>query len=165
MVQIYEGLREQELRAAAAQYVQEFVRPRVFREMTSLVATLLRAGVEIWAVSSTNRWVVAEGVRDFSIPEDRVLAAEVRVTDGVITSKIVDVPTDEGKAATLRRIGIPAPDAAFGNSIHDLAMLQIARRAFPVNPSPALLEAAAKNGWGYFRPDGAEGIEAKVGGE
>jgi phosphoserine phosphatase len=44
-------------------------------------------------------------------------------------------------------------------------MLEMARRAYPVNPSPALLEAAAKNGWGYFRPEGAEGIEAKVGGE
>jgi phosphoserine phosphatase len=165
MVRIYEGLREQELRVAAAQYVAEFVRPRVFHEMALLVAAMQKAGVEIWAVSSTNRWVVAEGVRDFSIPEDRVLAAEVRVTGGVITSELVDVPTDEGKAATLRRIGIPAPDAAFGNSIHDLAMLEMARRAFPVNPSPALLEAAGKNGWGYFRPEGAEGIEAKVGGE
>ena len=48
---------------------------------------------------------------------------------------------------------------------HDLAMLQIARRAFPVNPSPALLQAAAKNGWGYFRPQGAEGVLAAVGGE
>jgi phosphoserine phosphatase len=165
MVRIYEGLREQELRAAAAQYVQEFVRPRVFHEMASLVATLKKNGVEIWAVSSTNLWVVAEGVRDFSIPENRVLAAELRVVDGVITSEIVDVPTDDGKAVALRRIGIPAPDAVFGNSIHDLAMLEMARRAFPVNPSPALLEAAAKNGWGHFRPAGAEGIEAKVGGE
>jgi phosphoserine phosphatase len=77
----------------------------------------------------------------------------------------VDVPTDEGKAATLARIGLEAPDAAFGNSIHDLAMLQMACRAFPVNPSPALLQAAAKHGWGYFRPQGAEGSEAAVGGE
>jgi phosphoserine phosphatase len=165
MVRIYEGLREQELRDAAVQYVEQFVRPRVFHEMASLVAALKRAGVEIWAVSSTNRWVVAEGVRHFSIPDDRVLAAEVRVTGGVITNEIVDVPTDEGKAATLKRIGVPTPDAAFGNSIHDLAMLEVARHAFPVNPSPALLEVAAKKSWGYFRPEGAEGIEAKVGGE
>jgi len=34
-----------------------------------------------------------------------------------------------------------------------------------VNPSPALLQAAARNGWGYFRPDAAEGAEASVGGE
>jgi phosphoserine phosphatase len=165
MVQMYSGLRDHEMRAAAAQYVQEFVRARVFPELVSLIAALRQAGVEIWAVSSTNRWVVAEGVRDFGIPEDHVLAAEVRVADGLITSEIVDVPTDEGKAATLRRIGLPNPDAVFGNSIHDLAMLDIARHPFLVNPSPALLEVAAKRGWGYFRPATAEGIGAAVGGE
>ena len=165
MVQIYAGLREQELRAAAAQYVGEFVRGRIFPEMASLVACLRQSGVEIWAVSSTNKWVVAEGVRDFEIPETRVLAAEVRVVEGVISSEIVDVPTGEGKVATLLRLGIARPDAVFGNSIHDLAMLKVARNAFPVNPSPALLAAAAKNGWGYFRPESAEGVEAAVAGE
>jgi phosphoserine phosphatase len=153
MVQIYAGLREQELREAAARYVSKFVQPRIFAEMAALVAALQQAGVEIWAVSSTNKWVVAEGVRDFGIPEDRILAAEVRVASGLITSELVDVPTDEGKAATLKRVGITRPDAAFGNSIHDLAMLQAARNAFPVNPSPELLEAAARNGWGYFVPE------------
>ena len=125
---------------------------RFFPEMASLVAALRQAGVELWAVSSTNNWVVAEGVRDFGIPEEHILAAEVRVDDGIITSEILDVPTGEGKAAALKRIGLDHPDAVFGNSIHDLAMLEMARCAFPVNPSPALLEAAAKNGWGYFRP-------------
>jgi phosphoserine phosphatase len=165
MVQMYHGLQEQELRAAAASYVEEFVRPRIFPEMASLVASLRRAGAEIWAVSSTCRWVVAEGVRALNIPEDRVLAAEVRVAAGVITSEIVDVPTDEGKAGALARVGLAAPDAAFGNSIHDLAMLRIARHAFPVNPTPGLLKAAEKNGWGYFRPQAAEGADAAVGGE
>jgi phosphoserine phosphatase len=165
MVQIYAGLRDQELRAAAAQYVREFVCQRVFAEIASLLATLRNAGVELWAVSSTNRWVVAEGVRDFGIPEERVLAAEVEVAEGIITSRIVAVPTDEGKAQALRQAGLQTPDAVFGNSIHDLAMLEIARRAFPVNPSPALLKAAAKNGWGYFRPQAAEGFEAAVAGE
>jgi phosphoserine phosphatase len=165
MVQIYAGLREQELRAAAAQYVKVFVQSRVFPEIASLLGTLRQAGVELWAVSSTNRWVVAEGVREFGIPDERVLAAEVRVTEGLIASEIVAVPTDEGKAEALRRAGLPAPDAVFGNSIHDLAMLEIARCAFPVNPSPALLQAAAKHGWGYFRPQSAEGVEAAVAGE
>jgi hypothetical protein len=44
-------------------------------------------------------------------------------------------------------------------------MLEIARNAFPVNPSPALLKAAARNGWGYFRPASVEGVEAAVAGE
>ncbi len=165
MVQIYNGLRDQELRAAAAQYVNEFVRPHLFTEMVDLVAALKSAGTELWAVSSTNRWVVAEGVRDFGIPEDRVLAAEVRVEEGVITSEILDVPTDEGKAVALRRVGLANPDAVFGNSIHDLAMLEMTRNPFPVNPSPALLAVAAKNGWGYFRPASAEQAESAVSGE
>ena len=157
MVQIYAGLRERELREAAARYVRKFVQPRVFAEMVALVAALKKAGVEIWAVSSTNKWVVSEGVRNFGFAEERILAAEVRVTGGLITSEILDVPTDEGKAEALKRVGIPCPDAVFGNSIHDLAMLEMARNAFPVNPSAELLEAAAKKGWGYFLPETAEG--------
>jgi len=165
MVQIYAGLHDEELHAAATQYVNEFVRPRIFREMAALVAAMCEAGIELWAVSSTNRWVVAEGVRSFGIADEHILAAEVRVENGIITSEIIDVPTDEAKAVALRRAGLPNPDAVFGNSIHDLAMLELARNPFPVNPSPALLEAAAKRGWGYFRPQAAEGVETAVAGE
>jgi phosphoserine phosphatase len=165
MVQMYAGLREAELRAAAAKYVDKFVRQNIFEEMLALVAKLKEAGIELWAVSSTNRWVIAEGLRDFGIPAERILAAEVRVKDGMITSEIVDVPTDEAKATALKRVGLPHPDAVFGNSIHDLAMLELARCAFPVNPSPALVEAAAKKGWGYYGPKAAEGIDAAVMGE
>jgi len=165
MVQMYAGLRDAELRAAASRYVSEFVRPRVFAEMAVLVTSLHESGVALWAVSSTNRWVIAEGLRDFGIAEERILAAEVRVENGIITGEIADVPTDEAKAVALRRVGLPNPDAVFGNSIHDLAMLEMARHPFPVNPSPALLEAAAKRGWGYFRPQEAEGAEAAVAGE
>ncbi len=165
MVQMYAGLRNEELRAAAAKYVDEFVRGHIFVDVAAVVAALRKAGVQLWAVSSTNRWVVAEGVRSFGIPEERVLAAEVRVEDGIITSELVAVPTGEGKAVALKRAGLPNPDAVFGNSIHDLAMLEIARHPFAVNPSPALLQAAAKRGWGYFRPRAAEGVPAQVDGE
>jgi phosphoserine phosphatase len=165
MVQIYAGLRDQELRTAAAQYVNEFVRPRLFDEMVSLVAALRKAGVELWAVSSTNKWVVSAGVLEFGIPEERVLAAEVRVDKGLITADIVAIPTGKGKATALVQAGLPHPDAVFGNSVHDLAMLEIARNPFPVNPSPALLHAAAKNGWGYFLPFLAEGAQVAVAGE
>jgi len=165
MVQIYAGLRDQELRNAAAQYFRESIHPHIFAEMASLVTALDKAGVELWAVSSTNRWMIEEGMREFGIPTERVLAAEARVVNGVITSELVGVPTGAAKAVALRRVGLPNPDAVFGNSVHDLAMLEMARCAYPVNPSPALLEEAAKRGWGYFRPRAAEGLEAAVGGE
>jgi phosphoserine phosphatase len=165
MVQMYAGLRDKELRTAAARYIREFVQPRIFDEMARLVDRLRLADVELWAVSSTNKWVVSEGVRFFGIPEERVLAAEVRVTDGLITSELVDVPTGEGKAVALKRVGLKYPDAVFGNSVHDLAMMQLARCAYPVNPSPSLLSAAAKHGWGFFRPAATESIQVAVHGE
>jgi phosphoserine phosphatase len=152
MVQMYAGLREQELRSAAARFISEHIRPHFFSEIASLVAELRKRGVELWAVSSTNKWVVGEGVRHFGIAEDRVLAAEVKVAEGVITADLVDVPTDGAKAEALRRVGLPHPDAVFGNSLHDLAMLEIAAHPFPVNPSLGLLEECARRGWGYFRP-------------
>lgn len=165
MVQLYAGLREEELRSAAARYFESTVKARIFPELESLIAALEKRGVQLWAVSSTNRWVVAEGAHHFGIPPERILAADVRVVKGLITAEILDVPTDEGKATALKRVGLDRPDAVFGNSIHDLAMLEIARHAFPVNPSPALVDAAAQRGWGYFRPAGADAMQAGVCGE
>jgi phosphoserine phosphatase len=165
MVQIYAGLRDQELRSAADRYFNGFIHQHIFPEMLRLVARLRENGAEIWAVSSTNRWVIVEGVRAFGIPAERVLAAEVRVKSGLITSELVDVPTGPAKATALRRVGLPHPDAVFGNSVHDLAMLELARCPFPVNPSPALMTAAAQRGWGYFRPASADEAAAGVEGE
>ena len=124
----------------------------IFPELQRLVASLQRSGVEIWAVSSTNDWVIEEGVRRFDIPSTHVLAARVDSLDGIVGHRILDVPTDEGKVAALARAGITRPDAVFGNSVHDAAMLSIARRAFPVNPTPALATYSAAQGWPVYFP-------------
>lgn len=153
MVQVYAGLREEELRRASARYFAGHVEKNIFPEMQALVADLQVAGAEIWAVSSTCNWVIDEGVRRFGIGPQRVLAAAVRVHDGLITSDLVDVPTDEGKAEALERAGVHHPDVVFGNSIHDVQMLAMAQRAFPVNPTPGLLTIAAQRGWAVFYPE------------
>lgn len=152
MVQIYAGLREQELRSAVEEYFDSEVKPNLFPEMQELVLELQKSGTDIWAVSSTNNWVVEAGVKLFGIPPERVLAACVKVENGVITSELIAVPTDEGKAESLRKAGLPNPDAVFGNSIHDAAMLEIAKSAYAVNPSQALQELAAQKGWTTYFP-------------
>ena len=152
MVQVYAGLREDEMRRAASRYFATHVEPQIFPEMRALVADLQNIGAEIWAVSSTNNWVIEEGVRRFGIALDHVFAARVKVADGLVTGELIDVPTDEGKAAALRGAGILRPDAVFGNSIHDAAMLEMAVSAFPVNPTPALVEIARQRGWSIFYP-------------
>ena len=108
----------------------------------------------IWVVSSTNNWVIEEGVRSFNIPPSGVISARAQVVGGVITSKLIDVPTDEGKASSLVKAGVVSPDVVFGNSVHDAAMLEIARQAYPVNPTPALVEIASRHGWPIFYPEG-----------
>jgi phosphoserine phosphatase len=152
MVQIYAGLREQEMRATAAEFFATQIEQNIFPEMRELIRDLQAAGTEIWAVSSTCDWVIEEAVRRFSIPANHVLAARVAVADGIVTDTLIDVPTDEGKVTALAGVGLTSPDAVFGNSVHDAHMLAIARRAFPVNPSPALLLRAAAEGWAVYYP-------------
>jgi phosphoserine phosphatase len=152
MVQLYQGLREDEMRRAAREFFGANIDRNIFPEMRELIAELRRRSVEIWAVSSTNDWVIEEGVTRFGIPANRVLSARVEIKNGIVTDVIKDVPTDEGKVASLKRAGITAPDAVFGNSIHDAAMLSIARRAFPVNPTAALLEQSSLEGWPVYYP-------------
>jgi phosphoserine phosphatase len=152
MVQLYTGLEETELRRAAATFFHSQIQPHIFPEMQRLVADLQSTGCEIWAVSSTNNWVIEEGVRDFGIPPGRILSARVAVVDGFVTSTLIDVPTDEGKALSLQRVDRGHPDAVFGNSIHDAAMLALARAPFAVNPTPGLLEIATERNWPVFIP-------------
>jgi phosphoserine phosphatase len=152
MVQMYQRLREVEMRRAAKVFFEEQIEQNIFPEMLELVTELRDNGVDIWAVSSTNNWVIEEGVRRFGIPANRVLGACVEVKGGVVTDVLLDVPTDEGKVAALRRVGAAALDAVFGNSVHDAAMLKIARRAFPVNPTEALLELSSQEGWPVYYP-------------
>ena len=152
MVQIYHGLRESELRRAAATFFRDHIERNIFPEMLELVTALQRDGVEIWAVSSTCDWVIEEGVQRFNIPANRVLAARVAIDNGRASERLLDVPTDEGKVASLKRAGITAPDAVFGNSVHDAAMLAIARGAFPVNPSAELVQRSAEEKWPVYYP-------------
>ncbi|MBB5059811.1 phosphoserine phosphatase [Granulicella aggregans] len=152
MVQVYHGLAESELRQSAARFFTEKIERNIFPEMLALVTELQQRGTEIWAVSSTNDWVIEEGVKRFSIPANRVLSARVAIENGIVTDRLLDVPTDEGKVRALLAAGVVTPDAVFGNSVHDAAMLAIARRAFPVNPTAALVERSTMEGWPVYLP-------------
>ncbi len=152
MVQMYQGLREDEMRRVARVFFAEHIRPRIFPELRSLIEQLHQLGTEIWAVSSTNDWVIEEGVRELGISAHHVLAARVSISSGIVTNQVLAVPTDEGKVTALQQAGIHAPDVVFGNSVHDAAMLAIAHRPFAVNPSPALSTHAQQKGWSIFLP-------------
>jgi phosphoserine phosphatase len=156
MVQVYAGLAESEMRQAARDFFRTRVERNIFPEMRQLVTTLQGRGTDIWAVSSTNDWVIEEGMLRFGIPADRILCARVAVEGGMVTNMLIDVPTDEGKVAALAGVGVTRPDAVFGNSVHDAAMLAIARRAFPVNPTSALVDRSVQEGWAVYYPESVQ---------
>jgi phosphoserine phosphatase len=41
----------------------------------------------------------------------------------------------------------------FGNSVHDAAMMRLAKRAYAVNPNPDLEAIAAESGWEIYWPE------------
>src|SRR5207248_1072610 len=152
MVTIHTGILEEKIAFAAAEFFESRIAPRIFAEMIELVHRLNHQGCETWAVSSTNEWVVRAGVRRFGIPAERVLAASVYVENGFATGKLREVPTDEGKVASIRMHIPRQPEVVFGNSVHDEAMLELARRAFAINPNPDLAATARKRGWTSYMP-------------
>ncbi|MGH9580072.1 MAG: HAD family hydrolase [Terriglobales bacterium] len=152
MVTLHAGLEAIAVARAAEEFFADRVEPRIFPEMQELVRQLAASGCEIWAVSSTCEWVVRAGARRFGIPPDRVLAARAEVEDGRVTNRLLSVPTGEAKATALRQSLAGELDAAFGNTMNDLAMLELARHAFAVNPRPQLQSIALGRNWGVYFP-------------
>ena len=156
MVTINAGSSLQSLQEAAEEFFSSVVEPRIFPEMLRLTRELDSIGCEVWAVSSTNDWVVREGVKRFGIPRRRVLAACVQIEDGQLTDRIIRVPSGPGKATAIAEVVKKPVDACFGNSVHDAAMLEIARHAFAVNPNPDLEKIAREKGWQIYWPAGTQ---------
>ena len=67
-----------------------------------------------------------------------MLAASVHIEDGQITDRLIRVPSGPGKATAIAEVVKKQVDVCFGNSIHDAAMLEVARHPFGVNPNPDL---------------------------
>jgi phosphoserine phosphatase len=156
MVTLHRGLQTAAIEDAAERFFTEEIerRNRIFPEMQYLTRALLASGCQLWAVSSTNEWVIRAGVRRFGIPDEHVLAACVTCLDGLATDRLIRVPTDEGKLTAIRELIATPVEAVFGNSVHDAAMLAAARHAFAVNPNPDLKQLAQKKNWRIYVPDG-----------
>ena len=154
MVTINAGTTMQALEEAAEEFFSSVVEQRIFPEMLRLARELNSVGCEVWAVSSTNDWVVREGVKRFGIPGSRVLAAAVHIEDGRATGRLIRVPSGPGKATAIQEVLRKPVDICFGNSIHDAAMLEIARHAIAVNPNPDLEKIAQERSWQVHWPAG-----------
>ncbi|MGA8732637.1 MAG: HAD-IB family phosphatase [Terriglobales bacterium] len=156
MVAIHSGLAESEVQRLAEEFFDETFVKRIFPEMRHLVQRLQSQGCGVWAVSSTNEWVIQAAMKHFGIEAKKILAASVEIDGGRITNRLIRVPSGDGKPRAIRDVIGKDPDAAFGNSRWDAAMLAIAQHGFAVNPNPDLEQLARERGWKIYWPDGSQ---------
>ena len=141
------------MRETAARFFDQFFDAQIFPEMRELVRRLQENGCEVWAVSSSNEWVMRAAMRHFCVPESRVLAARIEVDGGICTDRLIRAPSGPGKSEALREAVKKGIDAAFGNSRWDEEMLTMAKQAFAVNPNPDLESTAREQGWRIYFPE------------
>ena len=152
MVTMNAGIPEHVLEQAAEEFFSTVVEHRIFSEMQQLSRRLAGSGCNVWAVSSTNVWVIRAAAKRFAILPDHVLAVSVEIENGIATDRLIQVPTDEGKAVAIRKYVPGAVDVCFGNTIHDAAMLELAHQAFAIDPTEALELIAKQQRWRVYWP-------------
>lgn len=152
MIQINKGVMHEKMHQGAREFFRKVVAPRIFPEMMDLTHKLAAQGCEVWAVSSTNNWVVEAGAEEFGIPAERVLAATLAIEQGLVTDRLLRVPTDELKQTAIEEVIARPVDAVFGNSMHDFAMLEKAKTPYAIHPNPDLEAKASELGWKIYWP-------------
>jgi HAD superfamily phosphoserine phosphatase-like hydrolase len=154
MVTMHRGISERQMMQAAIRFFEQFFVAQIFPEMRELVRRLQEDGCDVWAVSSSNDWVIRASMQHFSIPASHILAAKVEVEREIATNRLIRVPSGAGKPQALREVVNKPIDAAFGNSRWDTEMLAMAKHAFAVNPNPDLEAVARERGWQIYFPQG-----------
>jgi phosphoserine phosphatase len=94
MVTMHKGaFQRRKIMDAATRFFDEFFVLQIFPEMRELVRRLQENECEVWAVSSSNEWVIRAAMKHFGIPENRILAAKVEVDDGIATDRLIRTPS------------------------------------------------------------------------
>jgi HAD superfamily phosphoserine phosphatase-like hydrolase len=150
LVTLHQGLLEADVQRAATEFFEENFVEQIFPEMSELIKQLESAGCEVWAVSSSNEWVIRAGMKHCGIAQERILATSVAIENGRITDQLVRVPSGPGKSDAIREVIRRRPDVAFGNARWDTEMLEMAVHGFAVNPNPDLEQAARAHRWKIY---------------
>ncbi len=153
MVTMHRGLRDEVVQQACDAYFSQAIASSIFPEMRELVRRLLESGCEVWAVSSSSQWIIRSAMPFFGIPQSHILAAETAIDNGIITDRLIRVPSGPGKPEAIRKAISGALDCAFGNSIWDREMLDMSKHPFAINPNPNLKEIALAKGWKVYQPN------------
>lgn len=141
LAQINRGQPFSKVEKWAAEAVEQYDMLPVFDDQRRWIELLQQSKVEIYIVTASVRWAVIPGAKQLHIPADHVLGVETAVENGIVTEKPAGFMTyREGKAQAIMEMIAPRkPFFCCGNTLGDLALLQLATRApLAVSTSPEL---------------------------
>jgi putative phosphoserine phosphatase / 1-acylglycerol-3-phosphate O-acyltransferase len=149
------GHPEEELAKLWSRLFKDKIASRLFPEAWSLVKAHQKMGHTVAIASSATRYQTAPIAEELGI--EHLLCTRARVRDGRLTGGVEGLPLwGTGKAdavcdfAKTHKIAL-ARSHAYANGNEDIAFLKSMGHATAVNPKPALLEAAQREGWKVLR--------------
>lgn len=149
------GHPEQELAELWSRLFKEKIASRIFPEAWSLVKAHQKMGHTVAIASSATRYQVAPIAEELGI--EHLLCTRATVRDGRLTGDIEGAPLwGAGKAdavcdfAKAHEIALSG-SYGYANGNEDIAFLKTVAHATAVNPKPALIEAAQREGWKVLR--------------
>ena len=149
------GHPEQELAELWSRLFKEKIASRIFPEAWSLVKAHQKMGHTVAIASSATRYQVAPIAEELGI--EHLLCTRATVRDGRLTGDIEGAPLwGAGKAdavcdfAKAHEIALSG-SYGYANGNEDIAFLKTVGHATAVNPKPALIEAAQREGWKVLR--------------
>jgi putative phosphoserine phosphatase/1-acylglycerol-3-phosphate O-acyltransferase len=149
------GHLEQEVAELWSRLFKEKIARLLFPEAWSLVKAHQKMGHTVAIASSATRYQAAPIAEELAI--EHLLCTSASVRDGRLTGVVQGVPLwGAGKAdavrdfAETRKIAL-SRSYGYANGNEDIAFLKTVGYATAVNPKPALLEAARREGWKVLR--------------
>ena len=150
MLQGLAGIREDDLYESAREAIRSVEKSMAIDNgrPADMIRQLREQGFRIVIVSASPRWAVEVAVDRFGIEPRDVVAGQVAVVDGVLTSSIIEpLPHGQGKIQALLRACGSVPHVSVGNTISDLALLEAASHLkLLVNPTDDLVAACEEIG-------------------
>jgi putative phosphoserine phosphatase/1-acylglycerol-3-phosphate O-acyltransferase len=149
------GHPEDELVELWARLFKEKVASRLFPDAWRLVKAHQKMGHTVVIASSATRYQTAPIAEELGI--EHVLCTRATVRDGRLTGGVEGAPLwGAGKADAVRDFAkahkiVLSRSYGYANGNEDIAFLKTVGHATAVNPKPALVEAAQREGWQVLR--------------
>ncbi len=147
----YAGLPVAQIKAQVPHCYREVIKPRCFAQVDDCVAGHRENGDRVVLVTGSIDFIIEPLARDLAI--ESVIAPTLVASNGSFTGELDGPPLSEGeKAGRVRGFaeteGIDLSRShAYGDSIADLAMLEVVGHPHVVNPDKALKATATRRGW------------------